>query len=425
MPSSRRLFWRCRTPSIKGTWALALLITLTGAAFAQAAGPDAGIATAALDDSPDGAVASPRRPPEASRGQARFEAALRLYTAGQNPDLAGAAAAATALEQLAHELPQDEIAPEAIFEAAQLYDEQLGRPEQAQRLYAELVAAYPNSRLVRRAESRLAHLGQGLRTGAFALTRFQQIVRSTKEDSAERIAQLQALLRERPDFALADHALYLLGSAQLRSGQVALATATFAILPAKFPTSEWTAYAHKAQADALTAKGQCGPARVHLRALLAHHGAVWSSAAEEGLQQCAELEHRRLWARVALAYLLLLALTLLVRARRTLWPPPFEVYYYVPVAAVLVLISLGVKSGMYLLPVLLLAGLGAGLNWLAAAAAQRAVADKPPGVARRALRVITGLAWRILAVAAICYLVVDTQGLFDLLVETVRNGADE
>jgi hypothetical protein len=418
------LSWRCRTPSIKWTGAVALLIALLGTA--RAGRPDAGIATAEIEDSPEGdGAAGARRPGEALRGQARFEAALRLYTAGPKPDAAGAAAAAAALEQLARELPQDDIAPEALFEAAQLYDEQLGRPEQAQRLYADLVHRHPSSRLVRRAESRLSQLGQGLRTGADALTRFQHLVRSTKEDSPERIAQLQALLAERPDFALADHALYLLGSAQLRAGKPALATATFAALESRFPTSEWTAYGHKAQADTLTAKGLCGPARLHLRALLLHHGPVWASAAHEGLQQCDELEHRRWWARLAIGYLSFLLLALGLRARRTLWPPPFEIYYYTPVAGFLVLVSLGVKSGMYLSPVLLLAGLGAGFNWLAAAAARRAAADKPLGAARRALQVGSGLVWRVLAVVAICYLVIDTQGLYDLLIETVRNGADE
>lgn len=443
MPRSRRLSWRCRTRSTSrprsapvrglagrpgpvlraGVGALLVLAVLSSAA-AAAGPPDAGIATGHLEDGPEGESEKAASPPaDPGRGQARFEAALRLFTAGKQPDAASSAAAA--LEQLARELPEDEIAPEALFEAAQLNDEQLGRPDQAERLYEALLRRYPSSRLIRRAESRLSQLREGLRTGTDALIRFQRIIRATPEGSAERIAQLSALLRERPEFALADQTLYLLGSAQLRAGQDEAAAGSFATLFSRFPASEWAAYGHKAQADALIAQGRCEPARVHLRALGQRRGTVWVRAAEEGFGQCSLLERRRLWSWLALGYLGVLGGGLLWRARRTLWPPPLEFYYYAPVAGFLVLVSLGVKGGLYLGPVLLLAGLGAALSWLGAAAARRAVRHKRRGAARRALQVTAGLLGRALAVAAICYLVVDSQGLFELLIETVRNGADE
>lgn len=450
MPRSRRLSWRCRTRSTScrgpalvrghsgrsgpvrlgarvGALLFSLLWVIALSSAAAASRPDAGIATGQIEDGPDGenekAAPPAGEPVDPGRGQARFEAALRLFTAGKQPD--GASAAAAALEQLARELPADEIAPEALFEAAQLNDEQLGRPDQAERLYEALLRGYPSSRLVRRAESRLGQLREGLRTGTDALIRFQRIIRATSEGSAERIAQLSALLRERPEFALADQTLYLLGSAQLRAGQDEAAAGSFATLFSRFPASEWAAYGHKAQADALIAKGRCEPARRHLRALGERRGTVWVRAAEEGLQQCSLLERRRVWSRLALAYLAVVGGGLLLRARRTLWPPPLEVYYYAPVAGFLVLVSLGIKGGLYLGPVLLLAGSGAALSWLGAAAARRAVRHKRGGAARRALQLIAGLLWRALAVAAICYLVVDSQGLFELLIETVRNGADE
>lgn len=443
MPSSRRLFWRCRTPSTepgrpslrrarRGGAGLIAAACLLGLSVGQsrAAEPDGGVPTGQVEEGPageggaQGGTASGAG--DASRGQARFEAALRLYTAGKSPDAAGASAAAAALEQLARELPQDEIAPEALFEAAQLSDEQLGRPEQAQKLYAELLQRYPSSRLVRRAESRLAQLRQGLRTGADVLTRFQHILRTTQESSADRIRELAALARERPEFALADQTLYLLASAQLRAGQEAAAAATFSALESRFPASEWTAYGHKAQADALIEKGACTKARTHLAALAQRQGLIWTSAAAEGFAHCRELDHRRLWLRLALGYLGVLLLGLLAKGRRMLWPPPFEVFYYTPVAAFMVLVSLAIKGGLYLVPVLLLAGLGVALNWLgAAAAAQRAAAGQRGGPLRQLAHVGIGLLLRALAAAAICYVVIDTQGLFDLLMETVRNGADE
>ena len=218
MPRSRRLSWRCRTRSTScrgpapvrglsgrpgpvrpgariGALLFSLLWVIALSSPAAASRPDAGIATGQIEDGPDGenekATPPAGEPVDAGRGQARFEAALRLFTAGKQPDAASAAAAA--LEQLARELPADEIAPEALFEAAQLNDEQLGRPDQAERLYEALLRGYPSSRLVRRAESRLGQLREGLRTGTDALIRFQRIIRATSEGSAERIAQLSAL----------------------------------------------------------------------------------------------------------------------------------------------------------------------------------------------------------------------------------------
>jgi hypothetical protein len=140
---------------------------------------------------------------------------------------------------------------------------------------------------------------------------------------------------------------------------------------------------------------------------------------------CERLERHRLWVQLAIAYLGLLSLALLLRSRRTLWPPPLEVYYYAPVATFLVGLSLWVKGGMFVAPLSLLAGLGAGLNWLAAAAARRASQRRPARRWRRALYLGVGLAWRLLAVIALCYVVVKTQGLWELLIETLRNGADE
>ena len=269
-------------------------------------------------------------------------------------------------------------------------------------------------------------LRQGLRTGADVLTRFQHILRTTQESSADRIRELAALARERPEFALADQTLYLLASVQLRAGQEAAAAATFSALASRFPASEWTAYGHKAQADALIEKGACTKARTHLAALAQRQGLIWTSAAAEGFAHCRELDHRRLWLRLALGYLGVLLLGLLAKGRRMLWPPPFEVFYYTPVAAFMVLVSLAIKGGLYLVPVLLLAGLGVALNWLgAAAAAQRAAAGQRGGPLRQLAHVGIGLLLRALAAAAICYVVIDTQGLFELLMETVRNGADE
>src|SRR5262245_11044390 len=80
-----------------------------------------------------------------SRAQQRFAAATALEAKGQF------AAAADALEQLGHDTPADSFAPDALFEAAVVSEERLADPARAHRLYGEVAAKYPSSRLARRA----------------------------------------------------------------------------------------------------------------------------------------------------------------------------------------------------------------------------------------------------------------------------------
>ena len=74
-------------------------------------------------------------------------------------------------------------------------------------------------------------------------------------------------------------------------------------------------------------------------------------------------------------------------------------------------------------PVLLLAGGGALINWAAAVSLR---ASSPPATTRRRLLLLAFLVlWRITAVLALGYLVLHTQGLLDVVIETVENGPEE
>lgn len=382
---------------------------------AQPPVPPAQAAAAATDeDAP---------PVRSAAAQAAFEAGLKLLAAGRTAE------AAAALTRLGETSPEDDVAPEALFEAAQLSDEQLGRPEEARRLYGIVVKRYPSSRLVRRAEHRLAQLEAGLRSGAAPLARFQQIVRSTAEGSPERISRLEALLRDEPGFALHDQALYLLGSARLHAGRapdVAGAAAAFAELRRRDPHSEWTARADQAEAEARLRERRFAAARSIYERLLTRGGPLWTLVGQEGVARSELGARRQLRGYLAcgwLALVLLVQAVGLVRARRSLaslWPPPLEVAYYAPVAGFLVAVSLLIKSaGGPLLTALGLIGLGgAALAWLSgASAAQR----RPAG----GLQLVLGVLWRALTVLALSYAVLERLELLDLLIETARNGPDE
>src|ERR1700761_3652575 len=92
-------------------------------------------------------------------GPREFAAATSMEARG---DYAGAA---TALEQLGHARPDDSFAADALFEAAVVAEERLSDPVRAHRLYEEVAAKYPTSRLSRRARTRADFLGQSLATG--------------------------------------------------------------------------------------------------------------------------------------------------------------------------------------------------------------------------------------------------------------------
>lgn len=399
----------------------ACVVCLLQGPLARAA-TDGGAEPTATAESGADEDALPSRSPAA---QAAFEAALKQLAAGKTAE------AAAALARLGAEAPDDEVAPEALFEAAQLYDEQLSRPEEAHRLYALVAQRYPSSRLVRRAENRSTQIAASLRSGAAPLVRFQEIVRTTAEGSPERIARLEELVAKEPGFALIDQALYLLGHARLRAGRPD-AGAAFVELRRRAPDSEWTARADQAEAEDLLRRRRFDAARTIYQRLLQRGGPLWSLVGQEGLDRCQLGRHRQLGAYAAYGFLLLVVLVHaigFVRAQRAtrplagLWPPPLEVLYYAPVAGFLIAVSLRMKTGGGALsPSLLYIALGGVLiAWLSGASAQRRPQRRGAAIAA----VVLGLLWRALAVFALTYAVLEGQDLLDMVLETARNGPDD
>lgn len=367
------------------------------------------------------AAGTPREGKPAAALLARFEAALRLIGSG---DVERQRQAARELEALAALAPRSELAPESLFEAAQLYEEHLTQPEAARRCYRELVQKYPQSRLLRRASQRLMQLDAALRSGAPALVTFQQILRSTSEASAERRARLLTLLSESPHFALADQALFLAADTSLRLGDEAAAASQFGLLYQRFPRSVWSAQGHRAQAEADLRARRIQSARVHYLALQDYTEAPWPLIASEGLRTCTSAARRQLAAIAAWAFLLAGAGLSLWRSRRVLWPAPFEVWYYAPLSTFLSAVALWAQGGALALPIAVLGLSGTAMAWLSAAAARRLVAQPQGSRAQVWARLLLGAGLRIVAVISLCFLVVYHFNLVELVAETLRNGPD-
>lgn len=425
MRPSRRSSWRCPQRSINGSGlALALALLLGGAASVARAEVDGGTVLSGSfddDDAPDGgagevAADGTRPPAPVAAGAARFDAALRLVAAGRERD------AAAELAKLAHERPGDDIAAEALFEAALLYDDQLAEPETAQRLFRELVARYPGSRLLKRAQQRLVHLDTALRSGAAPLVEFQAIIRGSREGSPERQARLTALLTRHPNFALADHAYFLLADTALRQGDRRGTERQLQTLYRLYPRSIWTAQGHRLMAEWLLQSRQIAAARAEYQALEKFDaaGPLWPLIAREGLVACRRAQRQRYFVAAALVYLGLCGLLALWRGRRHLWPPPLEFWYYAPVAGFLALAGTLVQGGPILVPLSQFAGIGAALTWLASAAAQASAGAE----VRQPRKLWLGLLVRALAALALCYVIIYQHSLIDPIVETLRNGPD-
>lgn len=362
---------------------------------------------------------TPPGAPTHSAAQARFDAALRRIG---TDDAQSERQAAVELEALANdpETRRDDLAPEALFEAGQLYDEHLGDPESARRCYRALLVRFPSSRLVRRAAQRLALLETALRSGAAPLVQFQQILRTTDGAQPARRDKLQALLVQHPDFALTDQALFLMGDTSLRLGDDAAAARHFATLHARYPRSVWSAHAHRAQAEADLRAHRIQSARGHYHALQPFTEAPWPIIESDGLRACntAAMRLSIVWS--SWLYLLGAGALCVLRARRRLLPVPADVWYYLPIATFLSLVAWWAQGGALALPIAALGGGGTAIAWLAAASAR----VLPTSAAGGRGPLLRGLVWRGLAVVALFLVVTYHFNLVDLVVETVRNGPD-
>lgn len=365
--------------------------------------------------------AAARAAPGNRGGQERFEEARSLLRAGH------AREATLDLLAIVRTLPRDPIAPEALFQAAKVFEENLEDPETADRLYAELSEHYPQSRLAPRARALHAELSAGLRTGAAALREFNDIVRTFRPAGLQStIARLTALLREHPDFALADRATYLLGSAYQDKGQDRIAERTLLDLVARHPSSPWRPPAEQLLGEIMLTRHDFRQARTYFARLRRYPATQWQVAAEQGEAAC-DRERLRFWLAIAaVAYLLLAGPLSLLRGRRHLWPPPFEVYYYVPVAGFLYGVALLSIQGALRKAVLLVALGGAGLVWLSASAAQAAASRRParPGRWRPLAGLLCGVTARALGVAALAYLIVYGNKLINVILYTLHDGPE-
>jgi TolA-binding protein len=346
--------------------------------------------------------------------QSAFEAATALEAKGEY------AAAAAALESLGHARPTDSFAADALYEAAVVAEERLADPARAQKLYAEVAAKYPSSRLSRRARTRAEFLAQSLSTGEEPLRQYDAILAAAaSRPKAESIAKMSELLRAHPDFALADRATFWLAQRLSELHRDDEATARLRELEQRFPSSEWADRAKKARADILVAHGHPFVARAIYAELAQSENAITRSSGREGLADARSWMVRTVLVVLSIVYLVGFAALNLRDARRRLRRVPLELYYYVPVAALFVAAALTENPAIGWATCGIAVG-GALLVWLTSLSWGARLERGPMSLGARAGRALSVL----VAVCALTFLVVQATGLTDVVVETFRTGPE-
>ena len=333
-----------------------------------------------------------------------FYAATDLARVGRNE------AAAAAYEEVARKWPDDDIADDALAEAAQIREEKLGDPEGALRVWDQLLKQYPQSRLARRAQSRSDYLRGALAAGAEPLRIYQQVLAEyPKRPHGDSIARMSELVARYPNFPLAPNAWFWLGEAHAQEKQWDEALRAYEHVKAAWPQSEWSARAEKAIGDTWLERGDIGRA-VQSYDLLAQRGGPWSQAADLGRAMARREKIRRAAWYGSIAWLAIFIVGYAVRARRGL-VFPLELKYYLPVAIAFVAAAYTEHKSIFR-ATLMLAAAGAVITGL--------VGQRPVPRGRRIMHALAIAG----AVAATFFIAIQTQHLTDMVLETLHSGAE-
>ncbi len=343
------------------------------------------------------------------------------------------AEAARVYQAIADGAPQDRFADDALNALARLEEEKLGDPTAALAAYERLLRDYPQSNLAIRAAKRAELLRRGMgpdQRSAAALAEYNDVLhRFVDRPRAESIARMEKLVAEHPDFPLAPEAVFWIGSMYQQDGRLDRALARFREVVERWPKADAEPRARKAIGDVLVAQGDFDGAEREYRSLLGRGDAALEVIAREALGK-ARVERRRSRAYLAawiVALLFPLAMTILARraagswrgAARALRKPPVELVYLLPVA--LLFVGAGMTEHSALGHAIHIIAAGALIvTWLSGATLEAARRRGPISLWRALGHIVASGA----TVLAICYIAVTREGLLDMLVETVRFGAE-
>ncbi len=356
-----------------------------------------------------------------------FRAASLRYADG---DLVGAQAAYLAI---ADADPSGAWADDALSEAAGIAEKR-GALAEARTLWRRLVDEHPSSRQVRRARARLGviegAIGADGRWLAVA-SRHDELLRTSVgvSDPSPYATALDALVREHPDYPRAHEARMWVADTWMRVGLVERAIAGYAEATRLAPDALGRWRAGKAQGDALAIAGRFDEAERLYRGLYGQSDALADRAVDRALDDLATLRLRQRVVYAAWGLLLLGLIVVAAWARRStgsvgaaaraLARPPVEVWYFVPVAIVIIATALtGNGLVQRAVETILLGGLATA--WLVGAGLEAARRAQRLTVAALLVHLLLGAA----AVLSVTYLAILDDRLLDMIRETWDHGHD-
>lgn len=364
--------------------------------------------------------------------RAEFDRATAAMAAGEYQR------AAETFVALADRAPSNPLAADALFSAAQLYEQRLADPRRAHDLYLRLTREHPSSRTAlaarRRAESLRAGLGPEGR-GADALARFGEILlHFNRHGEAESLAMAEHLLNENPEWVGRSRVLGWMGDVHLRAGRHARALELYVSAAAAAPPGEtgdeqrWAAY--RGAGDAALAAGRFDEAERYYRSMLTAGDASRARALDDALERVARQRLRATLYQLSFAVLALVVFGFGVLLRssadgwraglRCLARVPTEVIFMVPIAGLLVVASLTAHYAIAPAVFIICLG-GLAITWLSGAGLAAAHA-RARGAGR--IRPWVHIVLAVAGVLALSYIALHHNRLIDMIVDTVRFGPD-
>lgn len=346
---------------------------------------------------------------------ARFEAAIAMEGRGQ------LAEAARALEAFSEASPGHALAPDALREAATLYEDHLFQPASALRCWRTLAERHPQHASAERARTRVAALsGQLSTTSAADLGELERLIASggAAPDAAAR-AQVTRFVEAHPEPRLVARAAHWLARAADLAGDEAEALRRYD--EAMRTEGPYAPRAARDKAEMLLRHRRYQPAKHAYVALSRYTDPVSKLAYAAGMRELARQERLRRWAVYAWITIALFFAAHLWLGRGGFRPVPVEVRFLAPVA-VLFLIAGATEHRSIGIAVACIATGGVLVSWAAGSARQamRARRGQAPPIA---LRLLLGL-FAAAAVLSIAYLAVRENELVDLVAETLKMGPE-
>lgn len=364
--------------------------------------------------------------------QARFDQATEAMASGRVRD------AAETFVSIADDAPALDLADDALFTAARLYEERLAEPTRALELYRRLLAAYPDSRTAlaarRRQQDIVASIGSD-HTGARALARFTRLLHEFPNTGEKRALKMaQDLLDEYAEWSGRARVLSWIADVHQRAGRYdeALSHYLRAVdASLQVPDNdESLLYAYRGAGEAALALERFDDAERYFRQMPIGGDPSRARSLEDALAQVEQQRWRARLYLLSFAFLMLSLVALIALLRtavndwrsvvRAFFPPPFEAIFMAPIAGLLIAASMTAHYAIAPAVIIICVG-GLALTWLSGAGL---VAARTRDNRMSAWRPIIHAVVCVVAVVALSYIAIHHNRLIDMLLETVRFGPD-